>query len=84
MADHWQKIGLGTVQFGIPYGISNQKGQTSVLEVARILTLAKQKGVGIIDTASAYGTAEKVLGQHDLSAFKVVSKFISCKTYCRR
>lgn len=71
-----QKIGLGTVQFGIPYGISNQTGQTSSEEVSTILDLAREKGIQVLDTASAYGNAEKILGQNNLSAFKLVSKFM--------
>lgn len=76
MDDYVQKIGLGTVQFGIPYGISNQQGQTSSVEVNKILETARKKKIQIIDTASAYGNAEKVLGAHDLSPFNVVSKFM--------
>lgn len=70
------KIGLGTVQFGIPYGISNKSGQTSHAEVTFILNYAKEQGIDILDTASAYGTSEKVLGQNNLECFKVVSKFL--------
>lgn len=70
-----QKIGLGTAQFGSVYGISNSTGQTSPEEVSAILNAAKSHQVQIIDTASAYGS-EKVLGQNDLSDFKVVSKFM--------
>ena len=36
-----KKLGLGTVQFGLPYGISNNTGQTSSLEVREILNTAK-------------------------------------------
>ncbi|MDX1641318.1 MAG: aldo/keto reductase [Balneolaceae bacterium] len=71
-----RKIGLGTVQFGIPYGISNKSGQTSPDEVSKILETAQKKEIQFIDTASAYGTAEKVLGRHDLTSFKVISKFM--------
>lgn len=76
MGEQVQKIGLGTVQFGLPYGISNSGGQTSPGEVSEILNTAREKGVIILDTASAYGNAEKILGQHDLTSFKVVSKFM--------
>ncbi|MDR9366398.1 MAG: aldo/keto reductase [Balneolaceae bacterium] len=76
MDDKVQKIGLGTVQFGIPYGISNQRGQTSPKEVARILETAREKQIQFIDTAPAYGNAERLLGQNDLSTFKVISKFM--------
>lgn len=76
MGEQSQKIGLGTVQFGLPYGISNNSGQTSSEEVSEILNIARKKGIQIIDTASAYGIAEKILGQNDLSSFYVVSKFL--------
>ncbi|WP_343616077.1 aldo/keto reductase [Flavobacterium sp.] len=71
------KIALGSVQFGMDYGVSNIIGQTSEHEVSNILRLAEDYGISIIDTASAYGNAEKVLGNNDLSKFRIVSKFIS-------
>lgn len=76
MNENIQKIGLGTVQFGIPYGISNKAGQTPPKEVKKILYTAREKKIQLIDTASAYGNAEEVLGQNNLSSFKVVSKFM--------
>ncbi|MEK6744849.1 MAG: aldo/keto reductase [Nitrospirota bacterium] len=57
------KLGLGTVQFGLDYGISNQGGQTTENEAAGILALAASKGVQIIDTAVLYGSSEQVLGR---------------------
>ena len=71
------KIGLGSVQFGIPYGVSNNKGQTSNEEVTKILSYANTSEIAIVDTASAYGNAEEVLGKNDLNHFKIVSKFMS-------
>lgn len=54
---------LGTVQFGLPYGVTNQAGQVSEEEVGRILNLALSSGIDLFDTAQAYGTAETVLGR---------------------
>lgn len=71
-----KRIGIGTVQFGTNYGISNKNGQTTFEEVSRILSLALENGISVLDTASGYGESEKVLGQFDLSKFKVVSKFL--------
>ena len=71
------KIGLGSVQFGIPYGVSNNTGQTSNEEVTKILNYANTSEIDIIDTASAYGNAEEALGKNDLNHFKIVSKFMS-------
>ena len=57
------KLGIGTAQFGLDYGISNQEGKTPPEEVAKILELAAQHGVRVIDTAPLYGSSEKVLGK---------------------
>jgi aryl-alcohol dehydrogenase-like predicted oxidoreductase len=57
------KLGLGSVQFGTDYGVSNQEGQTKTFEVEKILTLAADSGIRVIDTAPAYGESEKVLGE---------------------
>lgn len=70
------KIGLGTVQFGIDYGISNNLGRTPDEEISRILTYAKKAGITILDTASAYGHSETILGKNDLKRFDIVSKFM--------
>lgn len=70
------KIGLGSVQFGMPYGISNELGQTSALEVESILNCAAKHNVKFLDTASAYGSAESILGNNDLTSFNVISKYM--------
>ena len=57
------ELGLGTVQFGIDYGISNKDGQCSLDEVKLILEKAEQEGIRIIDTAFHYGESENILGQ---------------------
>lgn len=74
---HSEKLGLGTVQFGLNYGISNTGGQTSQEEVSRILAVALQNNVTMLDTASAYGSAEEVLGKSNISGFNIVSKFMT-------
>lgn len=75
MSSETGKVGIGTAQFGTHYGISNQKGQTTAQEVSRILRTANEHQIVLIDTASAYGNAEKILGHNDLSGFQIVSKF---------
>lgn len=54
---------LGTVQFGLKYGIANTTGQPTVEQIRDILTCAAENGVNCLDTAAAYGTSEQVLGQ---------------------
>lgn len=72
------KIGLGTVQFGLDYGISNREGRTSPDEVVRIIEVAKQYSIAVIDTAALYGTSEEVLGYAlpQGNDFKLVTKTI--------
>ena len=60
---HQPQLCLGTVQFGLPYGVINQAGQVPEDEVIRILDLAASSGIELLDTAQAYGTAETVLGR---------------------
>ncbi|MBX7046508.1 MAG: aldo/keto reductase [Ignavibacteria bacterium] len=70
------KIGLGTVQFGLDYGISNKSGRTNSEEVSKILQYASENDIDTLDTASAYGEAEKILGENNLDGFRVISKFM--------
>ncbi|MBW5448355.1 aryl-alcohol dehydrogenase [Cohnella sp. CFH 77786] len=56
------KLGLGTVQFGMPYGVSNRQGQTAPGEVRAILEAAAERGIRVLDTAVIYGESEEVLG----------------------
>ena len=58
----FSRLMLGTVQFGLPYGIANQTGQVSRETVRRILALAHEHEVNSLDTAANYGESESVLG----------------------
>ena len=76
------KLGLGTVQFGLPYGISNKTGQVSLDEVDKILKLASASCMQILDTAAGYGDSEAVLGRSLVPAhgFSIVTKILPLKT----
>ncbi len=54
---------LGTVQFGLDYGIANHDGQVPYDVVRDILSCAYEAGVNCLDTAAVYGTSEEVLGK---------------------
>lgn len=80
------KIVLGTVQFGVNYGINNTSGQVSLDEVCKILKIAKEKGIKTLDTSSAYGTSEVVLGEalrKSSTQFNIVSKYPRCEDNVR-
>ncbi|HWY64707.1 MAG TPA: aldo/keto reductase, partial [Rhizomicrobium sp.] len=72
-----RRLGLGTVQFGQAYGISNQRGQVPLEEARAIMSRAVRAGVGLIDTAANYGEAETVLSQLDTGGLRMVTKTIS-------
>ena len=74
MNKYASKLGLGTAQWGMQYGVSNKQGQTSLNEVHRILKVAHSAGILLLDTASLYGNAEHALGQSNLSSFRVITK----------
>lgn len=57
------KLALGTVQFGIDYGINNSHGQISRSEAEGIVDYAFKHGVSVLDTARSYGHAESAIGE---------------------
>ncbi|MDE0926435.1 MAG: aldo/keto reductase [Methylophilaceae bacterium] len=69
-------IGLGTVQFGLDYGVSNQNGIPSSDAVSSILNLASDKNIQVLDTAALYGNSEDILGAALVAdhPFKIVTK----------
>jgi aryl-alcohol dehydrogenase-like predicted oxidoreductase len=71
------RLVLGTVQFGLAYGVSHKDGAVPYAEVGRILDLAWQSGARTLDTAAAYGESEQVIGSLDISAgFGVITKTV--------
>ena len=75
------KLVLGTVQFGVNYGINNTSGQVTQEEVCKILKTAKKSGITTLDTSSGYGESEMVLGKclkETKTSFNIVSKYPRC------
>lgn len=68
------KIALGTVQFGMDYGINPASRQAGLQDVGKILRYAFDQGISLLDTAPSYGDSEAVLGRSDTSNFKIVTK----------
>ena len=68
------KLALGTVQFGLDYGISNPRGRVPLDEVRRILDTAESGGIKVVDTAADYGECESVLGQYLPGSISVITK----------
>ena len=60
---HFSKLMLGTVQFGLNYGIANTVGKPSYETARDIIQAAYESGVNCLDTAAGYGDSEAVLGR---------------------
>jgi len=56
------QLSLGTVQFGLDYGVANQSGQIGFDEAKEIIDFVTKKGINCFDTAREYGNSEKILG----------------------
>lgn len=73
------KLILGTVQFGLKYGINNIIGKPDKETVFEILSYAYDNGISFLDTAELYGDSHDLIGEfHRLNPskkFKVITKF---------
>jgi aryl-alcohol dehydrogenase-like predicted oxidoreductase len=72
------KLCLGTVQFGLDYGINNKQGKIPGVEIDHILNYAHKNDIAMIDTASAYGNSESVLGEtlnKTDKQFQIITKY---------
>lgn len=68
---------LGTVQLGLPYGVNNKSGKPQKKEAMKMLEYAYQSGIRCIDTASAYGDSETTIGEYIKQSgnlFKICTK----------
>ena len=72
-----RRLALGTVQLGLAYGINNESGKPDRSQAFAILDCAKDLGIDLLDTATAYGDSEEVIGAYFRErgeSFMVVSK----------
>lgn len=76
------KIALGTVQFGLEYGIANTAGRVRPEHAKGILQQAAAQGIDTLDTAIAYGDSENTLGQVGVAGWKVVTKLPALPEGC--
>lgn len=70
------ELALGTVQFGLTYGVAGRGTPVPPEEVRAILRRAQALGIRWLDTAAVYGDIERLLAGliDDPEAFRIVSK----------
>jgi len=74
------KLILGTVQFGLDYGVNNTSGKPSKENIKSILDFAYNSGIQLLDTAEAYGDSQNKIGEYhnnSTNKFNVITKFSS-------
>jgi aryl-alcohol dehydrogenase-like predicted oxidoreductase len=67
-------LALGTVQFGMRYGVARQDRRVTQAEAAAIIQRARAAGIDCLDTAVAYGDSESRLGEIGVDGWNVTTK----------
>ena len=76
------KLILGTVQFGLKYGINNFKGKLNAKEIKKTLDVAYKNKIRTLDTAEIYGNSHERIGEYlkkNQKTFKIISKYSSLR-----
>lgn len=70
----FSKLGFGTVQWGLAYGVGNCSGRPSQEELESMLSHARSEGISLLDTARMYGDAESRIGTLHARDMRIVTK----------
>lgn len=74
------RLGIGTVQWGLDYGVANVNGRPGPEQIDAMLTEAHTAGVNFLDTARAYGDSETVIGEA-LRRTQLADRFVICSKF---
>jgi aryl-alcohol dehydrogenase-like predicted oxidoreductase len=77
------KLALGSVQFGMRYGVANFQGRVSFDDARIIIQRAQLLGMDTLDTAINYGDSEYVLGQLGIDTWKTITKLPAVPNDCQ-
>lgn len=70
---------MGTVQFGLPYGVTNKAGRPPLEQAFAVLDSAWDAGVRMLDSAQGYGEANQVIAEYHAQRphrFGVINKVL--------
>ena len=73
-----KKIILGTVQFGVDYGINNNDGKPNYSKIQSMLDFAFSNNIIYLDSAEAYGNSHEIIGKYHMNSqnkFQITTKF---------
>lgn len=77
------RIGLGTVEIGLPYGIG-EVALASEKEAERVLKTAVDLGITYFDTARGYGVAEERIGKFGIPAMSGIVVGTKCAQFLEK
>ena len=77
MSQYQNSLTLGSAQFGKDYGLTNKKGKVDETQAIQIIKKAISLNFEYIDTASAYGDSEKIIGKALCGTFDKNIKIIT-------
>ena len=68
------KLAIGTVQFGINYGINNKNGIPSDFDISEIFDLSIKNNIKYLDTSISYGNSEERISKLANNKFNIITK----------
>ena len=68
-----KKICIGTVKFGLKYGLNNIK-KIHIDEISKIFKYLNKSKIKFLDTAPSYGNSQKIIGKIKKKNFDIISK----------
>jgi len=74
------KLAIGTVQFGIHYGINNRNGIPDDIDVSEILDLSIKNNITHLDTSISYGNCEERISKLAGNRFNIITKSRNVKS----
>tara|TARA_B110000467_G_C18261295_1_gene446463 strand:+ start:147 stop:1019 length:873 start_codon:yes stop_codon:yes gene_type:complete len=77
------RLALGTVQFGLPYGVASSGNGVADDDVDAILSAAWKIGIDTLDTAILYGKCEQLLGKIGIDQWHVITKLPDIPEACQ-
>lgn len=69
-----KKLIIGTANFGLKYGLSNDYKKLKNSNIKKILNYAKKNNLNFFDTSNMYGDAEEKLSLLSKNNFKIITK----------
>lgn len=74
------KLAIGTVQFGINYGINNKNGIPSDIDILEIFDLSIKNNIKYLDTSISYGNSEERISKLANNKFNIITKSNNVKS----